>query len=243
MPLLAWARALAFNIAFYTLTVLMALAVLPAAPFMSAGAMRRYAGAWMRAIHMALRWTVGLRHEVRGLEHLPPEPVLIASKHQSAWETLFFHTVRPDMVFGLKHELGHIPLFGWYLKIARNIFIDRGGAAKALRSLVEGARRAIGEGASVLIFPEGTRSAPGAEPDYKSGVAALYAALGVKVVPVALNSGLFWPRRSFIKRPGTITVEFLEPIPAGLDRKSFMRLLEERIEGRATALLEQVPGR
>lgn len=237
MPLLDWARALAFNIAFYTLTTVMALAVLPAAPFMSPGAMRRYAGHWMRATHAVLRWTVGLRHEVRGLENLPPEPVLIASKHQSAWETLFFHTVRPDMVFGLKRELGFIPLFGWYLKIARNVFIDRGGAAKALRSLVEGARRATGEGCSVLIFPEGTRRSPGAEPDYKSGVAALYSGLGVPVVPVALNSGLFWPRRSFVKRPGVITVEFLEPIPAGLDRKTFMRLLEERIESRSNALL------
>lgn len=234
---IAWARALAFNVAFHTLSAAMTLAVLPAAPFMSAGAMRRYAASWMRAVHWLLRRTVGLRHEVHGLEHLPAEPVLVAAKHQSAWETLFFHTVRPDIVFGLKQELRRLPLFGWYLGIARNIFIDRGGAARALRSLVEGARGAIAEGSSVLIFPEGTRRAPDAPPDYKSGVAALYAALGVPVVPVALNSGLFWPRRSFLKKPGTITVEFLEPIPPGLDRKAFMRLLEERIEERTRILV------
>jgi 1-acyl-sn-glycerol-3-phosphate acyltransferase len=234
---LIWVRALAFHMAFYVWTSLLAIVLLPFAPFIGASRMRRFARFWQRGVQAIVRVTVGLRYRVRGLEHLPPGPVIIAAKHQSAWETLFFHIVRPDIVIGLKHQLRYVPLFGWYLAIAGNIFIDRGGAAAALRSFVRGAKAATDRGWSILIFPEGTRRLPGAPPAYKSGVAALYAALDVPVVPVALNSGLFWSRRAFLKLPGTITVEFLEPIPPGLDRKSFMRLLEERIETRSRELL------
>lgn len=238
-------RAGLFNLTFYLWTAVLAVAALPAAPFLQAPAMRAYARFWMRGTQALLRHIVGLTWEVRGLEHLPPGPVILASKHQSAWETLFFHLVRPDLVIGLKEELTRIPVFGWYLMIAGNIRIDRGGAGKALRSLLEGAKRAAARGESVLIFPEGTRMPPGAPPAYKPGVAALYKALGVPCVPVALNSGLYWGRRSYLKRPGRIIVEFLEPIPPGLDRNEFMRLLEERIEtatarltAEATAALE-----
>ncbi|HFD16668.1 MAG TPA: 1-acyl-sn-glycerol-3-phosphate acyltransferase [Rhodospirillales bacterium] len=232
-------RAGLFNIAFYLWTTALALAVLPAAPFMAAPTMRGYARFWMRGTQAMLRRIVGLSYEVRGLEHLPPEPVIVASKHQSAWETLFFHLVRPDLVIGLKEELTRIPLFGWYLMIAGNIRIDRRGGGQALRSLLEGARRAVARGESVLIFPEGTRMPPGAAPAYKPGVAALYRTLGVPCVPVALNSGLYWGRRSFLKRPGRILVEFLEPIPPGLPRAVFMRLLEERIETATARLLAE----
>ena len=223
-------RSLVFNIVFWTWTTLLVVLVLPAAPFISPAAMRRYAAFWMRGVHLALRAIVGLTHKVEGLENLPAGPVIIAAKHQSAWETLFFHTVRPELVIGLKYELTKIPLFGWYLMLARNIRIDRGSGAKALRSLTKGAKEAIRRGESILIFPEGTRRPVGAEPDYKPGTAALYKALDVPVVPVALNSGRFWRRRGFIKEPGEITVRFLEPIPPGLDRKTFAAMLENRIE-------------
>lgn len=235
-------RSTLFNLLAGAWTLLLMLVILPVGPFLGAGGMRRYARFWMRGLQALLRLVVGLRYEVRGLENLPDRPVIIASKHQSAWETVFFHLVRVDTVIGLKHELTRIPLFGWYLMIARNIRIDRGGAAKALRSLTEGARRAVAEGCSILIFPEGTRTAPGAPPDYKPGVAALYRELNVPVVPVALNSGLFWGRQSFVKRPGTITVEFLEPIEPGLERKAFMALLEQRIETATDRLLAAAAG-
>jgi 1-acyl-sn-glycerol-3-phosphate acyltransferase len=230
-------RAGLFLATFYLWTSLLALAFVPVAPFVSGRTMRRYAAFWQRGGHLILRVTTGIRHEVRGLAHLPPGPVILAAKHQSAWETLAFHTIRPDVVIGLKQELGRIPIFGWYLKIGENIFIDRRGATRALRSLVDGAKAAVARGCSILIFPEGTRMPPGAVPDYKPGVAALYAALDVPVVPVALNSGLFWTRRKLDKRPGTITLELLEPIPPGLDRRSFMALLEERIETRTAELV------
>ncbi len=234
-----WLRALAFNIFFFGWTIVLAILYAPVAPFLSAPGMRRLAGFWQRGIQAGLGLLVGLHYRVEGLEHLPPGPCIIAAKHQSAWETLFFHIVRPDIIIGLKRELRWIPLVGWYLAIAENVFVDRSAAAKALRSLVEGCKAAVAKGWSILIFPEGTRQAPGAPPDYKSGVAALYAALDVPVVPVALDSGLYWPRRGFIKRPGTIKVSFLEPIPPGLDRRAFMRLLEERIETRMKQLLAE----
>ncbi len=238
-------RSLLFNIVLWLWSALLVLLLVPVAPFISPRAIRRYAAFWMHGIHLALAWIVGLRFRVQGLEHLPDAPCIIASKHQSSFETLLFHAIRPDIAIGLKEELIRIPLFGWYLKIAQNIAIDRGGAAKAMRSLLKGAEAAVAKGLSILIFPEGNRRAVGAAPDYKPGVAALYKTLDVSVVPVALDSGRFWPRRSFIKHPGTITVRFLEPIPPGLDRRAFMRLLEERTEAACAEIMttpSETPG-
>jgi 1-acyl-sn-glycerol-3-phosphate acyltransferase len=232
-------RGLLFNALFYLWTALFCLLVLPVFPFLSPAGMRRMARLWERVTFALLRLTVGLGHEVRGREHLPAGPVIIASKHQSAWETLAFHVLVPEVAVGLKEELTRIPVFGWYLMRAGNIRIDRGAAARAIRSLVEGAKRAVASGLSVLIFPEGTRRAPGDPPDYKPGVVALYHALRLPVVPVALNSGLFWRRRGLVKRPGRIVVEFLEPIPPGLERKAFMRTLEQRIETATARLIEE----
>lgn len=219
-----------FNVMFFSWTALICIGALPVAPFMKQHHMRRYAQVWMRGVHWLLAVCVGLHHRIVGLENLPAGPVLFASKHQSAWETMIFNCFRTDIVVGLKHELTKIPIFGWYLVLAGNIKIDRGRAANALRSLVKGAKSASASGLSVLVFPEGTRQAPDAPPAYKPGVAALYAALDVPCVPVALNSGLFWGRNAALKRPGIITLEILEPIPPGLDRKAFMQLLEDRIE-------------
>ncbi len=234
-------RSLAFNVFMWLWSALLVLLLLPAAPFLSAARIRRYAAFWMRGIHLGLRSIVGLGFRLEGLEHLPDQPCIIAAKHQSSFETLLFHTIRPDIAIGLKEELLRIPLFGWYLKLAQNIAIDRGGAAKAMRSLIRGAEAAVASGLSILIFPEGNRRPVGAPPDYKPGVAALYKALDVPVVPVALDSGRFWARRSFAKRPGTITVRFLEPIPPGLDRQAFMQLLEARTETATRALYDYRP--
>ena len=237
IPLSTLLRATAFNLAFYLWTFALAVGGLPFLSRWQPEQVRAYARFWLRGVHRLLRASVGLDYEVRGLERLPPGPLLIAAKHQSAWETLTFHLLLPDIVVGLKEELVRIPLFGRYLRAAGSIVIDRGNPQRAIRSLVEGAKRAVARGESVLVFPEGTRRPPGAPPDYKPGVAALYRALGVPCVPVALNSGLFWGRRSWLKFPGRITVSFLEPIAPGLDRASFMRLLEERIERETAALV------
>jgi 1-acyl-sn-glycerol-3-phosphate acyltransferase len=232
-------RSLLFNVFLWLWSAIIVVVLAPVAPFLSPAAIRRYAAFWMRGIHLGLRRIAGLGFRVEGLEHLPDAPCIIASKHQSSFETLLFHTIRPDLAIGLKEELLRIPLFGWYLRLAKNIAIDRGAAAKAMRSLIKGAERAVADGLSILIFPEGNRRPVGAPPDYKPGVAALYKALDVPVVPVALDSGRFWGRRSFAKQPGTITVRFLEPIPPGLERHAFMRLLEERIETATNALCDR----
>ncbi|MGD9507211.1 MAG: lysophospholipid acyltransferase family protein [Geminicoccaceae bacterium] len=236
-------RSLAFQLFFYLWTAALCLAVLPVFPFLSPAAMRATARVWERMTLRVLSVVVGLSYEVRGSERLPQTPVLLAAKHQSAWETLAFHVIVPDLAVGLKEELTRIPVFGWYLMRAENIRIDRGAAARAIRSLITGAKIAVGRGLSVLIFPEGTRMAPGEAPDYKPGVAALYAALDLPVVPVALNSGVFWRRREFVKRPGLIVVEFLEPIPPGLARKAFMQHLEQAIETATASLVAEAHGR
>jgi 1-acyl-sn-glycerol-3-phosphate acyltransferase len=241
-PILAL-RSLAFDLFFYGWTVVYCLGVLPAYPWLSGSAMRAVARAWQRVTLAGLRLTVGLTYEVRGRERLPEGPILLACKHQSAWETLAFHALMPDIAIGLKEELTRIPVFGWYLMRSGGIRIDRGAAARAIRSLTVGAKRAVAQGLSVLIFPEGTRRAPADPPDYKPGVAAVYGALGLPVVPIALNSGVFWPRRTFVKHPGRIVVEFLEPIPAGLDRKRFMGRLVQSIESGTAKLVAEARDR
>lgn len=237
---LALVGAVLFNVFFYAWTAVLSALVLPAYPFLSERGMRAVARFWAGGLLAALRVLTGVGHEVRGVP--PAAPVIIASKHQSAWETLAFFTIVRDLSVGLKHELTRIPVFGWYLLRAGSIRIDRGGAARALRSLVDGGRAAAARGCSVLIFPEGTRRAPGDPPDYKPGVAALYAGLKLPVVPVALNSGLFWGRRSFRKRPGRIVVEFLDPIPPGLERRAFMAELERRVEAATARLVAEGRG-
>ncbi len=240
-PVLAL-RALLFQAIFYVWTTVYCLAVLPAYPFLSQPAMRAVARTWQRTILWLLRVVVGLTYEVRGRARVPAGPVIMASKHQSAWETLVFHALIPEIAVGLKEELTRIPVFGWYLMRAGNIRIDRGAAANAIRSLVRGGKQAVAQGLTVLIFPEGTRRAPEDPPDYKPGVAALYAALKLPVVPVALNSGLYWRRHEFVKHPGRVLVEFLEPIPAGLERKAFMHRLEQAIETGTARLVAEARG-
>jgi 1-acyl-sn-glycerol-3-phosphate acyltransferase len=185
---------------------------------------------WLGGMLGALKVVAGLGWELRGRENLPQGPFIVASKHQSAFETFVFHLILGDPAYILKRELLWIPFFGWYLGKSGVIAIDRSAGTKALKAMVKGAEAAAGEGRPVVIFPEGTRAAPGARLPYHTGVAMLYGALKVPVVPVALNSGLFWRRRGFAKKPGTLTLEALPPIPPGMDRKAFMAELENRIE-------------
>ncbi len=193
---------------------------------------------WARGVLAFLTLTVGLRHEVRGLEHKPGGPAIVASKHQSAWDTIVFFLLHDRLAYVLKAELLLIPIIGWYLARVGMIAIDRRGGARALRGLITRARRAVAEDRTIVIFPEGTRTAPGTRRPYQPGVAALYAQLDLPVVPVALNSGHYWRRRGFLKRPGTIVLEYLPPIPPGLGREAFTATLEARIED-AVARLDQ----
>jgi 1-acyl-sn-glycerol-3-phosphate acyltransferase len=231
-------RSLLFNVAFWVWTAVLALAALPVL-LLPRRAMQAVGRNWGRGVDALARAVVGLSYEVRGRQHVPQEPAIFAIKHQSAWETLIVHSLLDDPAIALKRELTLIPLFGWYLLRAGMIRIDRGAGARALRSLIEGARKALDRGSSVVMFPEGTRVAPGRRRPYQPGITALYLQLERPVVPVALNSGLYWSRRSFLKRPGRIVVEFLEPIRPGLDRRSFMAELERRLEGATDRLLAE----
>jgi len=185
---------------------------------------------WGRGSLALLRLVCGLDYELQGRENLPKPPYLVASKHQSAWETLAFHLLFPDTIYVLKQELLRVPLFGWYLARAGNVAVDRSGGANALRVMVAQACDRVAEGRTIVIFPEGTRSAPGERRRYHPGVVALYNALNLPIVPVALNSGVYWPRNAFAKRPGRIVVRFLPAIPVGLERRDFLARLQSAIE-------------
>jgi 1-acyl-sn-glycerol-3-phosphate acyltransferase len=230
---------LLFNAGFYVLSTVMALAGLPVLLLPPRG-VAAYARLWSRATLGLLRITCGLTHTVRGLENLPAGPCIIASKHQSTWETLAFNLIFRGSAFVLKRELFQIPIVGWMMRRAGNIGIDRAAGPSALRSILRDARSALGQGRYIVIFPEGTRTAVGSDAAYQPGVAALYTQLKVPVVPVALNSGCFWGRRTFIKKPGQIEVEILPPIVPGMTRAAFMSTLHERI-GETSRRLAQRP--
>jgi 1-acyl-sn-glycerol-3-phosphate acyltransferase len=222
-------RSLAFSLLLFGGGGLLLVLVIPGL-LLPRGACVWLARTWHSYVLGALRIACDITSEARGFENLPNEPCLVACKHQSAWETFMLPIVLVDASFVLKRELLRIPVYGWYLSRLGQVPIDRAGGAQALRRMVETARRHLAQGRSLVIFPEGTRTAAGQRHAYHPGVAALYLQLGVPVVPVALNSGLHWSRNAFVKHPGRIVMEFLPPIPPGLPRKAFMRELEAQIE-------------
>lgn len=194
---------------------------------------------YLALVFGGLRVLCGIRYEVRGREHMPSGGALVASKHQSMFETLAFWAILPDPAIILKKELAFLPVFGWYAMKLKNIKVDRSAGAKALRDMLKQARDRAGEGRQVVIFPQGTRLEPGEVDTYKPGVAGLYSAMKAPCVPVALNSGLYWPAHGFVRRPGNIVVEFLPAIEPGLPRDAFMAELETRIETASSALLAE----
>ena len=201
--------------------------------------MQKAVGFWGRLMNFGLRILCGCRFEFRGLENIPDEPVIFACKHQSAWETFVFYLLYDDPSYVLKKELMSIPVWGWLAIRAEHVPVDREAGMSALKEMVRTTKARLAAGRPVIIFPEGTRTAPGEDHLYHPGVAALYTQLGVKVVPVALNSGMFWGRKSFMKYPGRIIMEFLPAIEPGGDRKAFLRNLKADIDGRSLALCEQ----
>ena len=192
---------------------------------------------WSRSNLWLMRVIAGTRHEITGTENMPDGACIIAPKHQSSWDTFAFLPYQKDPVYILKRELMWVPLFGWYVARMNMIPIDRGSRDKAIHKVNEGAQRAMRDGRQLLIYPEGTRREAGAEPAYKLGIAHIYEKLGVPVVPIAHNAGMFWPRNSWLRHSGTIRAEFLEPIPPGLSREAFMAALVGRTEAACDRLL------
>ena len=235
-------RSLLFAVAFYLNTALILLAMLPtlALPKRSVFVMSNH---WARSSVWLLRIICGATLEIRGTQHLPTGGFIIASKHQSSLETFALLPLFTRYTFVLKRELLRLPLFGWYLRKADQIAIDRSRGPAALADVVARATRALAEGGPLFLFPEGTRRPVGAPPDYKPGIARVYGGAKVPCVPVAVNTGLFWPRRGLLRHPGKIVIECLEPIAPGLDRPAFLRLLKERIEPATDRLVAEALSR
>jgi len=231
-------RSILYAIAFYLVTALMLVAGiwLLAAP-------RRWAMQGLRLHGLVCTWLLrvicGTRLEVRGLENLPAGACLVVAKHQSAWDTFALVPLLHDPAIVLKDELKWIPVYGWFCVKFEHILVKRDRAAVALKKMVADAKARVAQGREVMIFPEGTRMAPGAAPDYKPGYLALYEALEVPLVPIALNSGLFWPRRRMARYPGTVIVEILDPIPPGRPRKAVKVEVENAIEAASARLRDE----
>lgn len=222
-------RSILFNVAFYLNTLLQILFYLPLLLLP-----RNYiwiaVRSWAAGNHFLLKWICGIEHEIIGAENIPSGGAIVASKHQSAWETFTMAAILPDPTFVLKRELQWIPLFGWYTWKAKLIPIDRSARKAALDHVTEVGHERMRENRQLIIYAEGTRRAVDAPPNYKYGVAHLYGELNVPCVPVALNSGLYWPRRSLRLTPGTVRIEFMEPIQPGMEKDTFLKELEMRIE-------------
>ena len=231
-------RSLVFNALFYVNTALWLIAALPTF-FMPYRAIIEVAKAWGRFNRALTRTVAGIDYEIRGAEKIPRGPVIVAAKHQSAWETFALLSLFDNPTFIIKRELQWIPIFGWFTIKGRMVPVQRGAGSQALNNMIERARIELSRGRQLVIFPEGTRRAPGAEPRYKYGVAQLYAAEGVPCIPIALNSGLFWPRRSLRRNPGTVLVEVLDPILPGLDKDAFLERLKTEIETTTARLIAE----
>ncbi len=223
-------RSLIFNLVFYVNLILF---LILGAPFFFTP--RKWSIAalklWAKVSLWWLRIICGTRLEVKGLQHVPKGASLIAGKHQSLWDTFAILPLLDDPCMVLKRELTYIPFFGWFIYKFRMIAVARGSGSAALRSLISSAKIEAAAGRQIVIFPEGTRREPGAEPAYRPGAAALYNALQLNCVPFGLNAGLYWPRRKFLRYPGVITIEFGAAIAPGLPRKIFEAEMQVAIEG------------
>jgi 1-acyl-sn-glycerol-3-phosphate acyltransferase len=230
-------RSLAYNLLFYVVMAGYLVVLLPVALLLPVRGSMVLVRTLARILLWLQRWVAGTRREFRGVENLPDGPFLLAGKHQSLWETFGILDVLVYPAFVMKRDLARVPVWGWWAWKEDSIFVSRGAGTSALREIAEGGQRAVEQGRPIVIFPEGTRRPPGAPADYKVGIAHLYGKLGVPVVPMALNSGFYWPRRKFLRYPGRIVVEFLPPIPPGLAARTFLNRLVAETEAACDRLI------
>ncbi|MCM2293482.1 1-acyl-sn-glycerol-3-phosphate acyltransferase [Allorhizobium sp. BGMRC 0089] len=231
-------RSLLFNLLFYANLIVRMIVLSPI--YFLLPRKRAYDSivkAWARSNHWLMRVIVGMTFEIEGLENIPKGGYILAPKHQSFWDTYALLPVLDDPVYILKRELMAIPLFGWYAKKQRMIPVNRSARGREMLKVMKRTAEEMKSGRQLIIYPEGTRRPPGAEPDYKYGIARLYRDLKVPVVPVALHAGLFWPRRSLMRYPGHYKVRILPPIAPGLDPDTFFARLIEELEAASDALL------
>lgn len=231
-------RSILFHAVFYLNCTFWFVATCICLPFPS-GMTMAFARAWARSSLFFHRIIIGTRVEFRGLENIPEGPVLVAAKHQSAWETMALLLFFPKATYILKRELLRIPLFGWHLQKAEQIPIDRGNRNEALSAMLNRTKAAVERGRQILIFPEGTRRAVAAPPNYKYGIVRVYSALGLPCLPIAMTSGLAWPRNTFLHYPRPIIVEFLPLIPANLTPQDYFEQMQTVIEDNTNRLLAE----
>ena len=230
-------RSFLFQLFFWIWSVFTALAMLLTLP-LPRGANTWALSTWSKGLIWGLHWLAGIKVEVRGAQHKPTGPALVAPKHQSMFDVFSQFALLPDACFVMKKELLMVPVFGWHGLKAGMIVVDRAGHSAALKKLVRDAVERMKETRQVVIFPEGTRGDVGVPGDYKPGIAALYRELDLPVTPLALNCGVHWPK-GLLRPPGTIVFEYLPPIPAGLKRGEFMRELQTRIDTATKALEDE----
>ena len=230
-------RSLLFNLAFYLNLIIQMMIWTPyyfIVPRDKAWFVPKF---WARSNHWLMEKIVGTKYEIDGLENIRHEACIIAPKHQSFWDAYAFVPFVPDPIYILKSELMWIPLFGWYVGKMKMIPVHRGSRSVALKSIIKGAQPAIAQKRQIMIYPEGTRRAPGDEPNYKFGIAHLYSELNLPVVPIAHVAGLYWPRRQFMRYPGTIKCRVLPAIPPGLGTEAFLKELQRVTEAACDELL------
>ena len=192
---------------------------------------------WIKVIFIFLETICNIKHKIEGIENIPNETVLIAAKHQSAFETLALYYYLKDCFFVHKKELFFIPVFGQYLYKSKMVSIDRDGGTKTMRKMLEEVKLKLESGSSIIIFPEGTRKIPGSKPDYKTGFIGIYNHTRKKILPIALNSGLCWPKHTWILKNGVITIKILPIIKENYDKQTVLSKVQEQIEVASDKLL------
>lgn len=228
-------RSLVFNVLFYTMSFLLLTVCLPMV-FLPNSWQRRVPPVWLEIGYFLEKYVLGLDYEVVGKENLPPAPYLVAMKHESAWETMKLYKLFGNPAIVLKKELMDTPILGNYAHVMDMVPVDRAKGREATKYMVDAARKIVPDKRPLVIFPQGTRVPPGVKKPYKMGIIRLYEDLGVPMVPVALNSGLFWGRNGFWKRSGVITVQILPPIPPGLPSSEAALQMEQQIENTSEQL-------
>lgn len=237
---MTYLRAFIFNIIFYGFTFLFCLLATPCL-LLPRPQYFKVLMWYFETVPLIEKYVLGLDYEIRGLENLPKDgKYIIAAKHYSAYETMKLHILFPDPAIIMKQELKSIPLWGWHAEKSDMIFIDRGSRDVAMRSLVEGAKRMASLGRPIIIFPQGTRvnvSDTIQNRPYKFGIIKMYESVGLPIIPLAMNSGVYWAKDAFIKKSGKVVFEFLEPIPAGLDPQAAFETMRDRVEAASEKLV------
>ena len=192
---------------------------------------------WIKGIFIMLKKICIINHEIKGLNNVPNEPVIVVSKHQSAFETFALYYYLNKSFFIHKKQLFYIPIFGQYLMKANMLAIDREGKTKTIRKMIFEVNKRLNDGSSIIIFPEGTRTKPGETPDYKTGFIGIYKATNKRLLPVAVNSGLFWPKKGFVMKKGNIIIDIQKPINNNLPKQDVLEEVKKSIESASNKLL------